>query len=110
MEHFHPYYSLICKVIQCTPLQTLRRTYCPSCKKHTDHEVFQSKKRKASELKWGQRQFRRVTSGYRGYPRPLPSGNKPVKKLDLRYKCKECGKSHIKRNSFRVGKVDFVAR
>ena len=50
------------------------------------HEVHTAKKRKASELKWGQRQFRRVTAGYRGYPRPLPAGNKPVKKLDLRLK------------------------
>ncbi len=85
-----------------------KRTYCPHCKRHTIHEVHTSKKRKASELKWGQRQFRRVTAGYRGYPRPLPGGNKPVKKLDLRYKCKECGKSHI-RKSFRVGKPEFVS-
>ena len=63
-----------------------KRTYCPHCKKHTMHEVHTAKKRKASELKWGQRQFRRVTAGYRGYPRPLPAGNKPVKKLDLRLK------------------------
>jgi large subunit ribosomal protein L44e len=69
---------------------------------------FRIKKKKSKELKWGQRQFRRVTSGYRGYPRPLPSGNKPTKKLDLRYKCKECNKSHIKRSTFRAGKVEFV--
>ena len=61
-----------------------KRTYCPHCKKHTMH------------------------AGYRGYPRPLPGGNKPVKKLDLRYKCKECGKSHI-RKSFRVGKPEWVS-
>ena len=71
-----------------------KRTYCPHCKKHTMHEVHTSKKRKAA--------------GYRGYPRPLPGGNKPVKKLDLRYKCKECGKSHI-RKSFRVGKPEWVS-
>jgi large subunit ribosomal protein L44e len=86
-----------------------KRTYCPHCKKHTMHEVHTSKKRKASELKWGQRQFRRVSAGYRGYPRPLPGGNKPVKKLDLRYKCKECGKSHI-RKSLRVGKPEWVSK
>ena len=70
-----------------------KRTYCPHCKKHTMHEVHTSKKRKASELKWGQRQFRRVTAGYRGYPRPLP----------------ECGKSHI-RKSLRVGKPEWVSK
>ena len=86
-----------------------KRTYCPQCKRHTMHEVHTAKKRKASEITWGQRQFRRVTAGYRGYPRPLPAGNKPVKKLDLRLKCKECGKSHIKQ-SFRTGKPEFVAK
>ena len=53
-----------------------KRTYCPHCKRHTIHEVHTAKKRKANELKWGQRQFRRVTAGYRGYPRPLPAENK----------------------------------
>ena len=60
-----------------------KRTYCPHCKKHTMHEVHTSKKRKASELKWGQRQFRS--------------------------KCKECGKSHI-RKSLRVGKPEWVSK
>ena len=32
-----------------------------------------------------------------------------VKKLDLRLKCKECGKSQIKK-SFRTGKAEFVAK
>ena len=71
-----------------------KRTYCPHCRKHTVHEVHTAKRRKASELTWGQRQFRRVTAGYRGYPR---------------LKCKECGKSHIKQ-SFRTGKPEFVAK
>ena len=30
-------------------------------------------------------------------------------KLDLRLKCKECGKSQIKK-SFRTGKAEFVAK
>ena len=37
-----------------------KRTYCPHCKRHTVHEVHTAKRRKASELTWGQRQFRRV--------------------------------------------------
>ena len=86
-----------------------KRTYCPHCKNTQCTKYILQKKRKASELKWGQRQFRRVTAGYRGYPRPLPAGNKPVKKLDLRLKCKECGKSQIKK-SFRTGKAEFVAK
>ena len=74
-----------------------KRTYCPHCKKHTMHEVHTAKKRKASELKWGQRQFRRVTAGYRGYPRPLPAGNKPVKSRGnfLKVKCLDCDNEQI---------------
>ncbi|MGQ0536756.1 MAG: 50S ribosomal protein L44e, partial [Methanobacteriota archaeon] len=38
-------------------------TYCPFCKKHGEHEVERVKKRKASEMRAGQRRFRRVTAG-----------------------------------------------
>lgn len=74
------------------------KTYCPFCDTHTTHMIRQSKKRKASELKWGQRQFRRVMAGYRGYPRPLPHSEKPTKRKDLRMVCKDCKKSHIRVN------------
>jgi large subunit ribosomal protein L44e len=53
------------------------------------------KKRPASELKAGQRRFRRVTAGYRGFPRPQPHTNKPSKRKDIRLECK-CGKKHVK--------------
>ncbi|OYT62397.1 50S ribosomal protein L44e [Thermoplasmatales archaeon ex4484_30] len=73
-------------------------TYCPSCQKHTLHEIETVKRKKASELKQGQRRFRRVTAGYRGYPRPKPEGReKPTKRVSLRYRCKECGKAHQKK-------------
>lgn len=68
--------------------------YCPKCKKHGDHEVERVKKRKASELKQGQRRFRRVTAGYRGFPRPKPEGReKATKRVALRYRCKTCKKA-----------------
>ena len=41
--------------------------YSPSAGKHTEHTVERVKKRRASGLKWGQRRFRRVTAGYRGF-------------------------------------------
>jgi large subunit ribosomal protein L44e len=70
-------------------------TYCPFCKKHSVHEVERVKKKKASELKWGQRRFRRATSGYGGFPRPKPEGReKPTKRIALRYRCKACKKAH----------------
>ena len=55
------------------------------------------KKKKASELKQGQRRFRRVMAGYGGFPRPKPEGReKPTKKVYLRYRCKKCKKAHHK--------------
>ncbi|MGC8581252.1 MAG: 50S ribosomal protein L44e [Thermoplasmata archaeon] len=84
------------------------KAYCPYCKKHTEQEVDRVKKRKASELKWGQRRFRRATSGYGGFPRPQPKGReKPTKRANLKYKCTECNKSY-QRPSFRAKKVEIV--
>jgi large subunit ribosomal protein L44e len=72
-------------------------TYCPYCKTHTAHEVERVKKKKPSELKWGQRRFRKVTSGYGGFPRPKPEGReKPTKRVLLRYRCTQCNKAHQK--------------
>ena len=71
------------------------KRYSPSAGKHTMHTVERVKKRKASELKWGQRRFRRVTAGYRGFPRPKPDGReKPTRRVNLIYRCTETGKAH----------------
>ena len=71
------------------------KRYCPKCKKHTLHVIDRVKKRKASELKQGQRRFRRVTQGYRGFPRPKPEGReKTTRRLALKYTCEICKKSH----------------
>ena len=84
------------------------RIYCPSCRKHQIHEAIEVKKHKASELKAGQRRFRRVLKGYRGFPRPKPEGRqKPTRKKDLRYKCKVCKKLHVKGKGFRVKKFEL---
>ena len=70
------------------------KRYCPSCKKHTVHNIDKIKKRKASELKQGQRRFRRVMSGYRGFPRPKPEGReKTSRRISLKYTCDVCKKS-----------------
>jgi len=83
------------------------KTYCPWCKTHTDHEVERVKKKKASEFKWGQRRFRRATSGYGGFPRPKPEGReKPTKRIALRYRCKTCKKA-LQRPCFRAKKFEL---
>ena len=70
--------------------------YCPKCKKVTEHKITEVKKKKASELKQGQRRFRRVTAGYRGFPRPKPHNKKPNTRRDLRLKCSVCKKMRPK--------------
>jgi len=85
------------------------RTYCSSCKRHTIHEIVKVKKRKASELKAGQRRFRRVLKGYRGFPRPKPDHNKPTKRVALLLRCKECKKARSM-TGFRIKKLEFEER
>lgn len=83
-------------------------TYCPKCKKHTSHEVEKVKKKRASELKWGQRRFRRVTAGYGGFPRPKPEGReKPTRKVWLKYKCVDC-KAVVQPAAQRAKRFEFT--
>ena len=89
-------------------LPRIMNTYCPHCKSHSDHDVERVKKKKASELKWGQRRFRKGTAGYGGFPRPKPEGReKPTKRINLRYRCKTCKKAHLKA-CFRAKKFELV--
>ncbi|MGQ0536586.1 MAG: 50S ribosomal protein L44e, partial [Methanobacteriota archaeon] len=51
--------------------------------------------------------FRRVTAGYRGFPRPKPEGReKPTKRVALRFRCKQCKKAH-QRPAIRAKKFDI---
>jgi large subunit ribosomal protein L44e len=36
----------------------------------------------------------------------VPAGEKPTKKTDLRYRCNECGKAHL-REGWRAGRLEF---
>ncbi len=84
------------------------KRYCPYCKRHTIHTVEKVKKRKASELRAGQRRFRRVTAGYGGFPRPRYEGReKPTKRINIRYRCDECKKAHTS-PTFRAKKFELV--
>ncbi len=82
--------------------------YCPKCKKHSPHEVEKVKRKKASELKWGQRRFRKVTAGYGGFPRPKPEGReKPTRRVWLKFKCVDC-KSYVQPSAIRSKKFELV--
>lgn len=84
------------------------KRYCSFCKKHTIQDVERIKKKKASELKQGQRRFRRVMKGYGGFPRPKPEGReKTSRRISLRYACTVCHKMHqpasIRSKKFEMG-------
>ena len=89
------------------------RTLCPKCRKHTMHDVLLVKKKprsKAHPKSQSQKRFQRKMKGYGSFPRPKPAGEgKVVKKLDLRLKCKECGKMHTKKG-FRAKKFELKAK
>ena len=84
------------------------RIYCNFCRKHTLHTVEIVKKKSRGKMRQGERRFRKKLKGYGSFPRPKPDYEKATKKLDLRYKCKECGKKHTKGQGFRVKKFEIV--
>ena len=96
-----------------------RNTYCPKCKKHTEHKVSQTKKKQASSLTYGSKVRARRRGKARGtgnqgrYSKPAVTkfkltGAKQSKKTDLRYECKECKKIHLQKKGKRARRVEFV--
>ncbi len=87
------------------------RAFCPKCRKHQEHAVKQVRKRgrsTAHPASASVKRFERKMKGYRGFPRPQPSGDgKPTKKVDLRFVCKGCGKMHTKAG-FRTKKFELA--
>lgn len=73
------------------------RTHCPTCRKHTIHKVHRESKGSPRSDSWGQRQYRRVVSGYGGQPRPKPKAFAKVsKKAVLVLECTECGNKQVR--------------
>lgn len=90
-------------------LPKTQRRYCPYCRKHTVHTVRNVKVRKIKRrMAEGHRRFKRKLRGFGSFPKSNPKGRaKPTRKLDLRYKCKECGKEHTVGKGFRTKKFEF---
>ncbi len=86
------------------------RVNCPYCKKHTMHEVEVAKKKPRRVLSQGQRRYLRIMKGYGSFPRPQPDYEKSTKNLDLRYKCTECGKKHMRGQGWRAKKFEIVKK
>lgn len=84
------------------------KVYCNFCKRHTPHTVEVAKKKPRRTMAQGQRRFLRKLKGYTSFPREKPDYEKPTKRVDLRFKCKECGKIHTRGAGFRVKKFELV--
>jgi large subunit ribosomal protein L44e len=83
-------------------------TYCPYCRDHEVHEVEKVKKGKSRGLNWIDRQkARRGAVGNRGKFSKVPGGDKPTKKINVRYRCTKCGKAHL-RKGFRLAKFELA--
>jgi len=83
------------------------RIYCPTCNKHTEHTVEVVKRKPRSKMSQGERRVRKKRKGYGSFPRPKPTHEKATKRQDLRYKCKDCGKKHMKGQGFRSKKFSI---
>ena len=95
------------------------KTYCPYCKKHTEHKVTQSKtrtpgsKRPLGKSAKKRRDFGKGCGnlGTKGSKPPLGkwklTGKKTSKKTDFRYQCKECKKTHTQKSGFRAKRIEF---
>lgn len=87
--------------------------YCPKCKKYTTHKISIVKSgKKRGALKAGARRYAAKIAGYGGFPRPKPEkskkwGVKLTKKVDIRYKCTECGKMTARKKGFRIKKLEL---
>ena len=85
-----------------------QKRYCVYCKKHTLQSIDLAKRRARKEDTKSQRRFKRKLAGYGSFPKENPKGReKPTRKVDLRYKCKECGKQSVIGTGFRVKKYEL---
>ena len=82
-------------------------TYCPFCKEHTQHEVERVRTGRQTGMKKDDRREERNTGiGNGGKFSKVPSGNKPTQKTDLKYRCSNCGRAHL-REGWRAGRLDL---
>ena len=101
-------------------LPKTRNTYCPFCKKHTEHRVLQAKRKTmgtAHPMGYGtklraRRRGRRGPGNLGRYSKPpitkwTMANRKTSKKVDLRFECVKCKKQHIAGDSWRAKKVEF---
>lgn len=98
-----------------------KNRYCKFCKKHTEHNVTQAKKRTSGSkrpMSHGSKRRMRKRGQARGFgnlgkiSRGAVSswkryGKKTSKKTDFRYECKVCKKQSVQKKGFRAKKIEF---
>jgi large subunit ribosomal protein L44e len=86
------------------------RTYCPYCKKHTEHKVELAKKKPRRTLAIGQRRFLRKMKGYGSFPKENPKNReKSTKRVNVKLICLGCKKSHFI-EGWRAKKFELVEK
>jgi large subunit ribosomal protein L44e len=86
------------------------RTYCPKCKKHTDHTVSLYKKGRDRASALGARRHAEDKKGYGGQKFPeLKRTAKTTKKQTLMLKCKTCNYV-LQKYGMRLRKLEIVAQ
>lgn len=84
-------------------------TYCPKCKKHTEHGISLYKKGRDRPLAEGNRRYARKNEGYGGQRDPRQrKTSKTTKKQTLMLKCKTCGQT-TPRMGIRLRKLEIAA-
>lgn len=82
-------------------------TYCPRCKKHTEHSVSLYKAGKQRSLAWGARRQERRLHGYGGQKFPeLKRTAKTTKKMTAKLECKTCSHT-VSRYRTRLRKMEI---
>lgn len=69
------------------------RTYCPFCKKHTEHKAKGASKGRARSLAFGNRKHKRRLKGFGGKRAGEKTVKKQGKRQKLVLKCSVCGKN-----------------
>jgi len=83
-------------------------TYCPRCRKHTEHSVTIYKHGKRRALAAGERRYARKKKGYGSKRKPEQKRfAKVTKKVVLKLKCKVCGYI-LHRKGIRLKKAELV--
>jgi len=83
-------------------------TYCPRCRKYTEHKVTLYKKGKDRALARGARHHERELHGYGGQKYPIQrKKSKTTQKQTLKLVCKKCGYT-IHKSGIRLRKLEIT--